>query len=141
MFFISRFLVSLLLFVGSKIHNLLCWCDAPPKTRAADWYNSWHLKKKLMRITISFTYLCTRLTPTPVSLFEKSNFCQKNSILTRPQHFHEFFTQNFFGQFFSWNQSCQQLKSPKSQHFHEFFTPPKIDNFLGKSTLNFWTKN
>ena len=27
----------------------------------------------------------------------------------------------FFRQFFSWNQSCQQLKSPKPQHFHEFF--------------------
>ena len=25
-------------------------------------------------------------------------------------------------QLFSWNQSCQQLKSPKPQHFHEFFT-------------------
>ena len=33
------------------------------------------------------------------------------------------FSLNFFWQFFSWNQSCQQLKSPKPQHFHEFFTP------------------
>ena len=45
----------------------------------------------------------------------------KNSILTKPQHFHEFFTQFFFWQFFSWHQNCQQLKSPKPQHFHEFF--------------------
>ena len=44
-------------------------------------------------------------------------------------------------QFFSWIQSCQQLKSPKPQHFHEFLTPQKIGNFLGKSKLNFWTKN
>ena len=51
----------------------------------------------------------------------KVKFLSKNSILTKSQHFHEFFTQ-FFGQFFSWNQSCQQLKSPKPQHFHEFFT-------------------
>ena len=29
---------------------------------------------------------------------------------------------------------------PKPQHFHEFFTQ-KINNFLGKSKLNFWTKN
>ena len=35
------------------------------------------------------------------------------------------FHPNFFWQFFSWNQSCQQLKSPKPQHFHEFFTPKK----------------
>ena len=38
-------------------------------------------------------------------------FLYKNSILTKPQHFHEFLTQ-FFWQFFSWNQSCQQLKIP-----------------------------
>ena len=49
-------------------------------------------------------------------------FLSKNSILTKPQQFYEFFTQFFFWQFFSWNQSCQQLKSPKPQHFHEFFT-------------------
>ena len=112
----------------------------------------------------------------------------KNSILTKPQHFHEFFTyfffdnfsreikvvngwkfQNrciftsfspnffltiflvnsklstakksktttfsrvfhskFFGQCFSWNQSCQQLKSPKPQHFHDFFSQNFFVNF------------
>ena len=53
----------------------------------------------------------------------KVKFLSKNSIVTKPQHFHEFFTQIFFWQFFSWNQSCQeQQKSPKPQHFHEFFT-------------------
>ena len=72
--------------------------------------------------------------------YSKSQIFVQNSILTKPQHFHEFFIQFFFGQFFSWNQSCQQLKSPKPQHFHEFFTQ-KIDNFHGKSKLNFWTKN
>ena len=54
--------------------------------------------------------------------FWKVKFMSKNSILTKPQHFHEFLP-NIFWQFFSWNQSCQQLKSPKPQHFHEFFTP------------------
>ena len=29
----------------------------------------------------------------------KVKFLSKNSILTKPQHFHEFFTQNFFGNF------------------------------------------
>ena len=33
------------------------------------------------------------------------------------------FSPNFFWQFFSWNQSCQELKIPKPQHFHEFLTP------------------
>ena len=54
----------------------------------------------------------------------KIEFLSKNSILTKPQHFHEFFPQIFW-QFFSWNQSCQQLKRPNPQHFHEFFTPKK----------------
>ena len=67
-------------------------------------------------------------------------FLSKNLILTKPQHFHEFFTHFFFWPFFSWNQSCQQLKCSKPQHFHEFYTKI-IDNFLGKSKLNFWTKN
>ena len=35
----------------------------------------------------------------------------------------------FFWQFFSWNQSCQQLKSANPQHFHEFFTQNVFDNF------------
>ena len=55
------------------------------------------------------------------TLFEKSNFCPKNSILTKPQHFRDFSTQIFW-QFFSWNKSCQQLRSAKPQHFREFFT-------------------
>ena len=70
----------------------------------------------------------------------KVTFLSKSSILTKPQHFHEFFTQNFVDNFSREIKSCQQLKSLKPQHFHEFFTK-KIDNFLGKSKLNFWTKN
>ena len=48
----------------------------------------------------------------------KSNFCPKIQFWQNPN----IFTKIFFWQFFSWNQSCQQLKSPKPQHFHEFFT-------------------
>ena len=71
----------------------------------------------------------------------KVKFLSKNSNSTKPQHFHEFFTPFFFFRHvFSWNQSCQQLKSPAPQHFHEFFTQ-KIDSFNAKSRLNFWTKN
>ena len=75
-----------------------------------------------------------------ISHYSKSQIFVQKFNLTKPQHFHKFFTQIFFWQFFSWNQSCQQLKSPKPQHFHEFFTK-KIDNFLGKSKLNYRTKN
>ena len=75
-----------------------------------------------------------------ITLFEKSKILSKNSILTKPQHFHEFFTQIFFWQFFSWNQSCQQLKSAKPQHFHEFFTPPKNRQFSREIKVEFLDK-
>ena len=75
------------------------------------------------------------------TLFEKSKFCPKIQFWQKPNIFASFSPNFFFDNFFSWNQSCQQLKSPKPQHFHKFFTPKKIDNFLGKSKLNFWTKN
>ena len=48
---------------------------------------------------------------------------------------------NFFWQFFSWNQSCQQLKSPKPQHFHEFFTPKKSIIFSGNQSWIFEQKS
>ena len=65
------------------------------------------------------------------TLFEKSNFCPKIQFWPNSNIFTSF----------SWNQSCQQLKSQRPQHFHEFFTQKKIDKFLGKSKLNFWTKD
>ena len=55
------------------------------------------------------------------TLFEKSNFCPKIQFWTTPT-FSRVFPPIFFGRFFLWNQSCQQLKSPKPQHFHEIFT-------------------
>ena len=61
----------------------------------------------------------------------------------KPQHFHElheFFIQIFLGQFFSWNESCQQLKKSKITTFSRVFHPKTINNFLGKSKLNFWKK-
>ena len=70
----------------------------------------------------------------------KVKFLSKNSILTKPQHFHEFFSQIFFWQFFSWNQSCQQLKSTKPQRFHEFFTPKNSTIFLGNQSWIFGQK-
>ena len=50
------------------------------------------------------------------TLFDKSNFCPKIQ-----------FWQNFT--IFSGNQSCQQLKKANRQHFHEFFTQIFFDNF------------
>ena len=50
------------------------------------------------------------------TLFEKSNFCPKIQFWQKTT-FSRVFPPNFLWQFFSWNQSCQQLKSPKQQHF------------------------
>ena len=83
----------------------------------------------------------TRHTHDPHHTILKVNFLSKNSILTNPNIFTSFSPNFFFLQFFSLTQRCQKLKSPKPKHFHEFFSPQKIDNFLGKSKLNFWTKN
>ena len=74
-----------------------------------------------------------RLAVVKFHTIRKVKFLSKNSILTKPQHFHEFFTQIFCWQFFLWNQSCQQLTSPKPQHFH-----PKI--FSGKQSWIFEQK-
>ena len=57
-----------------------------------------------------------------ITLFKKSNFCPKIQFWQNPNILTSFSPNFFFWQFFWWNQSCQQLKSPKSQHFHEFFT-------------------
>ena len=65
-------------------------------------------------------------------------FVQKFNFDKTPR-FSRVFHPKFVWQFFSWNQRCQQLKSPKPQHFHEFFTQ-KMDNFHGESNLIFWTQ-
>ena len=52
----------------------------------------------------------------------KVKFLSKKFNFDKTPTFSRVFRPKFFWQFFSWNQSCQQLKSPKPQHFHEFFT-------------------
>ena len=105
----------------------------------------------------SATYGLDSLSAILATIFEKSNFCQKNSILTKLYNFlgksklsitkkcksptfSRVFHLKFFWQFFSWNQSCQQLKSPKPQHFHEFFTPKKLTIFSGNQSWIFGQK-
>ena len=63
--------------------------------------------------------------------FDQNSHYTKNQIFVQKLNFDKtptfsrVFHPKFFWQFFSWNQSCQQLKSPKPQHFHEFFTQKK----------------
>ena len=67
---------------------------------------------------------------------QKVKFLSKNSILTKPQHFREFFTQIFFLTIFLVKSKLSTAKKPKTTSF----SPKKIDKFFGKSMLNFWTK-
>ena len=69
----------------------------------------------------------------------KVKFLFKTSILTKSQHFHEFFTQIFFTIFLV-KSKLSTAKMSKTAAFSRVFHP-KIENFLGKSQLNFWTKN
>ena len=75
------------------------------------------------------------------TLLEKSNFCPKNQFWKKTQHFHEFFTQIFFDNFSREIKVVNKTKKSKTTTFSRVFHPQKIDNFLGKSKLNFWTKN
>ena len=70
----------------------------------------------------------------------KVKFLSKNSILTNPPTFSQVFHPIFFGQFFSWNQSCQQLESPKPQHFRDFFTQKKSTIISGNQSWTFGQK-
>ena len=56
----------------------------------------------------------------------------QNSTLTKPQHFHEFFSQ------FS---KLSRAKKSKTTIFSRVFHPKKSTIFSGKSKLNIWTKN
>ena len=74
------------------------------------------------------------------TLFEKSNFCPKIQFWPKTPTFSRVFRPNCFWQFFSWNQSCQQLKSSKPQHFHEFFTQKNRQFFSGNQSWIFGQK-
>ena len=94
-----------------------------------------------MRLKLKIAYHAVNMLILHMTHYSKSQiFVQKFNFDKTPT-FSRVFNANFFWQFFSWNQSCQQLKCPKPQHFHEFFTQKIIDNFLGNSKLNFCTKN
>ena len=64
-----------------------------------------------------------------ITHWDNQQFFVQKFNFDNPPRFSQVFHPIFFWQFFSWNQSCQQLKSPKPQHFHEFFHPNKTTNF------------
>ena len=75
-----------------------------------------------------------RITPQSVRKWPKNVSFDKTPTFSRVFH------PKFFWQFFSWNQSCQQLKCLKPQHFHEFFTKEKSTIFSGNQSWIFGQK-
>ena len=70
----------------------------------------------------------------------KVKFLSKNSILTKPKHFHEFFIQISLTIFLV-KSKLSTAKKSKTATFSRVFHPKKSTIFFGKSKLNFWTKN
>ena len=82
-----------------------------------------------------------KISDYPVSThYSKSQIFIHKFNFDRTPTFSRIFHPKFFWQFFSWNQSCQQLKSPRPQHFHEFFTPKKIRQFSREIKVEFLEK-
>ena len=112
-FFLTIFLVKLKLSTAEKSKTTSFSRVFHPKNRQITFFDLARLKLIIVRNPLIACLMHI--------LFEKSNFCPKIQFWQRKaQHFYEFFTK-FFWQFFSWYQSCQQLKSPKTQQFDEIF--------------------
>ena len=73
--------------------------------------------------------------------YSKSQFFVQKFNFDKTQTFPRVFHPIFFWQFFSWNPKLSTAKKSKTTTFSRVFYPKKIDNFLGKLKLNFWTKN
>ena len=71
--------------------------------------------------------------------YSKSQIFVQKFNFDKTTTFSRVFHPKFFWQFFSWNQSCQQLKSPKPQHFHEF-SAQKIRQFSQEIKVEFLDK-
>ena len=72
--------------------------------------------------------------------FEKSNFCPKIQFWQNPNIFTSF-SSKFFSTNFLVKSKLSTAQKSKTTTFSRVFYPNKIDNILGKSKLNFWTKN
>ena len=71
----------------------------------------------------------------------KVKFLCKNSILTKPQHFHEFFTQSFFLTIFLVTSKLSTAKKPKTTTFSRVFQPKKNRQFSREIKVEFLDRN
>merc|ERR1712049_56959 len=75
-----------------------------------------------------------------IHTIRKVKFLSKNSILTKPQHFHEFFTQNFFLTIFLVKSKLSTVKKSKTTTFSQVFHPEKSTIFSGNQSRIFGQK-
>ena len=104
---------------------------SPTKPKRRKYKDILKMKRKVKMVRFPF-FLSSHYSKSQIFV-QKLNF---DKTLTFSRVFHQI----FFWQFFSWNQSCQQLKSPKPQLFNEFFYPPKSTIFLGNQSWIFGQK-
>ena len=126
------FFASWHLLVGLLVREPFCWKNSQTTLPSPIWPNL-AFDNSTLPILTNFYPLVTHNSSKSRIFCPKIQFWQNHNMFTS-------FPPKFFWQIFSWNQSCQQLKSPKPQHFHEFFTQ-KNRQFSQEIKVDFWTKN
>ena len=103
----------------------------------------WKKEKKLFYVILHTNRKVKFLSKNSI-LTKLCNFLGKSKLSTtkkcKSPRFSRVFHPNFFWQFFSWNQSCQQLKSQKLQYFHEFWPKTIRQFFSGNESWIFGQK-
>ena len=110
-------------------------------------FNKWNLNhffgffaqnnnKKMNNLAVPLTnfFILVLLVSLTLHTILKVKFLSKNSIFKS-------FSPKFFLAIFLVKSKLSTAKKSKITTFSRIFLPKKIDNFHGKSKLNFWTKN
>ena len=102
----------------------------------------WHIALiQIMKHEIYTSSLSLKSRIHIIHTFRESQiFVQKFNFDKTPT-FSRVFHPNFFLTIFLVKSKLSTAKKSKTTTFSRVFHPQKIDNFLGKSKLNFWTKN
>ena len=73
--------------------------------------------------------------------YSKSHFFVQKFNFDQTPNIFKSFSPKFILTIFRVKSKLPTAKKPKTTTFSRVFPPKKNDNFLGKSKLNFWTKN
>ena len=76
---------------------------------------------------------------TEIQKVRKLHYSKGQFFVQKPRHFTSFSPKNFLTIFLV-KSKLSRAKQSKTTSFSRVFHPEKIDNFLGKSKLNFWTQ-